>query len=610
MELKFANESLLHSPRGTDQALWHSVTYAHCQRPTKNRCLRTALGAVLATALLLSSVAVGAKDAAPFPLKIEGVEKALAKQLISYAGEPSSQSPSALRHWQRTVEQRLKQVLAALGYNNATLKSTLSSDELQLQLSLGKATTYSNVDVRLIGQGEASPQLTEFIYIAAPKRTQQLVHADYEAFKADLLAIALTLGYFDAQYSEHRLAVSRKRSQAELKLVLDSGTRHRYGPVTFSDSELSPEFLQRWVPFEAGEPYNATGVDKLARDLRDSGYFGSVRVRPDLDRAEHGTVPIQVEAPLREPHSAAVGIGYGTDTGPRLRGSLTRHYVNRHGHSAGLDTELSADSQELTSYYRMPHHPDPANHYLQLDVGIANLNIDDASSLRYTLGGKHHRINSAAWQENYSLKFQHETSELEGIKTRTRLLIPGVSWSRERSRRIAGWGTLKYSVDAQFSAAREALLSDIDFDRFYLKLGSGHAFSEKQLLHARLELGWIESDRFSEVPLSLRFYAGGDDSIRGFARRAVSPTDAEGNAIGGRYLTTLSLEYEYRLRDSLGVAVFVDTGRAGYNELDPIAYGGGVGLRWYSPVGPIKVYVGVPLSGDDKSARLHFSIGG
>lgn len=583
---------------------------------TFNRCTAKLLAnkrATAGTACLLVALSLGVASAADDPekttLKIDGVEKSLASRLVEYAGEPSSQSASGLRYWQRSVEQKLTQVLAAMGYNTPIIDSEIKDKQLTVKLALGPATTYSDVAVTIQGAGEQEDILNKFIQTAAPKSGQQLVHADYEAFKSDLLSIALTLGYFDANYSTRRLAVSRKNHDAKLQLQLDSGQRYRYGPVTFDEGELSQEFLHRWVPFKEGDYYNSTDVDTLARELRDSGYFGSVRVRPDIDAAVDDIVPIDVENTLREPHSATIGIGYGTDTGPRLRGSLTRHYVNKHGHSAGVEMELSADSQELSTYYRMPHHPNPASHYLQLEAGVANTDIDDASSLLYTLGANHNRINSKKWLETYSLKFQHETSEFDDTTTRTRLLIPGVGWSRERTRTVADWGTLKYSVDFRLSAAREALLSDIDFERFYLKLGSGHAFSAKHLLHARMELGWIETSEFDQVPLSLRFFAGGDDSIRGYARHAVSPTDADGDAIGGRFLTTLSAEYEYRLRDSLGLALFVDGGRAGYNEYDPVAYGGGIGLRWYSPVGPIKVYVGVPLNGDDKSARFHLSMG-
>jgi len=574
-----------------------------------NQSFNIAKAAVLLALCLNTAVAAETAKETKSKLTITGVEKSLASKLTEYAGKPSSQSASGLRYWQRSVEQKMAQSLAAMGYNNTTIDSTLKDQQLSVKLTLGPATTYSAVDVVINGAGNEEPLLKKFVQTAAPTVGQQLVHATYESFKSDLLSVALTLGFFDANYSTHRLAVSRKNHDAKMQLQLDSGERYRYGPVSFDESKLSQEFLHRWVAFEEGDYYNSSDVDTLARELRDSGYFGSVRVRPNIDMAVDGAVPIEVDSTLREPHSATIGIGYGTDTGPRLRGSLTRHYVNKHGHSAGLEAELSADSQELSAYYRLPHHPSPASHYLQLEAGVSNTDIDDANSLLYTLGANHHRINSKKWHETYSLKFQHETSEIDSETNTSRLLIPGASWSREKTRTVGEWGTLKYSVDFQLSAAREALLSDINFDRFYLKLGSGHAFSAKHLLHARMELGWLESKDFDQVPLSLRFFAGGDDSIRGFARREVSPQDADGNAIGGRYLTTLSTEYEYRLRESLGLAVFVDMGRAGYNEYDPIAYGGGVGLRWYSPVGPIKLYVGVPLKGDDKSARFHLSVG-
>lgn len=555
------------------------------------------------------TISVADESSPPVSVEIMGVKSSLEKQLKGFLSVPKSASPSAMRHWQRTAQQHLSQTLAAMGYNNHTIDSIIDGTKLTILIQLGPATTYSQFNVGIDGAGNSEPLLNEFIETAAPRIGQQLDHASYESFKNDLLSIALTLGYFDATYSKHRLAVSREMHKAQVDLVLDSGRRFTFGPVSFEQSELSPTFLQQWIPFQQGDGYNADDVDRMSRDLRNSGYFSSVRARPEIDNSKDGAVPITVESSLREPHSATVGIGYGTDSGVRLRGAITRHYVNKYGHSAGIESELSQENQELSAYYRVPHFPDPANHYLQFDSGVSNTIIDDTDSLRYSLGLKHHRITSALWSQLYSLTFQHETAEINTQQTRTRLLIPGVSWSREKTYSLSNWGSVNFGVDAQLSFARKALLSDLDFDRFYIKLGAGQAFSAKHLLHSRLELGWVESSEFSKIPPSLRFYAGGDDSIRGYGRRKVSPTDAEGNAIGGRYLTTLSLEYEYRIRESLGLAFFVDSGRAGYNEFDPIAYGAGFGLRWYSPVGPIKTYIGFPLKGDDKSAMFHLSMG-
>lgn len=556
-------------------------------------------------ALWLPALAL-AEDPTDIPLDIQGVSAALGKQLVEYAGQPRSLSPSALRHWQQSVQQRTTQVLTALGYNSATVKSSMIAGHLSVLIKQGPVTTYSAINIEIQGGGESEQALNEFIQKAAPQLGQELIHKDYEGFKSDLLSIALTLGYFDVKYSTHRLAVSRKEHSAQLELLLDSGTRYRYGPINFKQSKLSQEFLHRWVPFKEGDLYSSSDVNTLARELRDSGYFSNVRVRADIDHATADTVPIEIENKIRKPHSATVGIGYGTDSGPRLSGNLTRHYVNRHGHRAGIDTKLSADSQSLGSYYQIPHS-DPANHYLQLNAGVAN--AIGTLSRRYTIGMQHQRINSNRWQEGYTLNLQHETSEIDSLNTRSLLLIPGASWSRSQTRTLEHWGAFKYNIELRLNAARKALLSDISFDRAYLKLGSSHAFPNQHLIHSRMELGWLESNHFKQVPLSLRFYAGGDESIRGFGPREVSPKDNSGNAIGGRYLSTLSLEYEYRLRHNLGLAVFVDSGRAGYHRSYPTAYGGGFGLRWYSPVGPIKAYLGTPLKGDDKSVRFHLSIG-
>ncbi|MDR6344335.1 outer membrane translocation and assembly module TamA [Klebsiella sp. SORGH_AS 1025] len=125
----------------------------------------------------------------------------------------------------------------------------------------------------------------------------------------------------------------------------------------------------------------------------------------------------------------------------------------------------------------------------------------------------------------------------------------------------------------------------------------------------RGNLGWIEADNFDKVPPDLRFFAGGDRSIRGYKYKSISPKDDDGKLIGASKLATGSLEYQYNVSGKWWGAVFVDSGEAvsDIRESD-FKTGAGVGVRWQSPVGPIKLDIARPI-GDKEEHGLQFYIG-
>ena len=111
------------------------------------------------------------------------------------------------------------------------------------------------------------------------------------------------------------------------------------------------------------------------------------------------------------------------------------------------------------------------------------------------------------------------------------------------------------------------------------------------------------------MPASLRFFAGGDQSIRGFGYQTISPVDASGKLTGARYLTTGSLEYDHPVAEKWRLATFVDAGTATNDYLDPIKVGTGLGIRWISPLGPIRFDLAFGVSEVQIPWRLHFGLG-
>jgi translocation and assembly module TamA len=143
-------------------------------------------------------------------------------------------------------------------------------------------------------------------------------------------------------------------------------------------------------------------------------------------------------------------------------------------------------------------------------------------------------------------------------------------------------------------------------------------YNNKHRITLRGELGAIKTNSFDDVPASLRFYAGGDQSVRGFSFRDLSPKAELINpetgklyveSIGGKYLATSSVEYAYSIADNWRIAAFLDAGKAADDISDSLAYGIGPGVHWLSPIGAVRVYLARGLSKEENDWRVHIILG-
>jgi translocation and assembly module TamA len=186
--------------------------------------------------------------------------------------------------------------------------------------------------------------------------------------------------------------------------------------------------------------------------------------------------------------------------------------------------------------------------------------------------------------------------------------MPGVSYSLLRSdnRLDPNRG---YRLQFDLRGAVDGLLSDANVLHGNVMLkGLTTVFDNHRLL-GRVQFGGTETNGFSAVPPSLRFFAGGDQSVRGYDYQSLSPENNRGDKIGGRYLFTASAEYQYSLTDKWRLATFIDQGNS-FNSLEfpTLKTGVGFGVRWVSPVGPLRLDLAHALD-DDGGVRLHFSMG-
>lgn len=550
-------------------------------------------------------------------VQVKPANKALKANVEGYIGTLGDRDEEALLRFSRGAQEQTRKAAQALGYYQAQIdtevKPPTKADQppqLIIHIEPGEPVRLRNVSVRI--EGPASEMKAFRVPDSKALRAgEPLNHGLYEDAKRLIQNQASRYGFFSGRFSRQRLAVDPQAGVADIELVYQSGPRYRLGAVKFSgDTPLDEDLLQRMVSFKPGTPYDSELVAELNNDLQSSGYFEGVRVDAAPTAAVAEEVPVDVHLDTRKPRTMGLGLGFSTDVGPRGKANWTRHWVNPQGHSYGWETELSAPRQNVGLWYDIPLDP-PLTDKLRFAGGYQNEEIagTDTLSKLLTVGPEWHSKLPSGWQRVISLKYQREEYRLGDDSGLSNLLMPGVSFSYLRSdNRIDPHNGYRLQFDTQ--VAKEGLVSDTNLlhGNVLLKglttLGHNHRFL------GRVQFGGSATNGYkNNIPPSLRFFAGGDQSVRGYDYQTLSPKNSDGDRIGGRYLVAGSVEYQYSLTEKWRVATFVDQGNA-FNtlELPSLKTGVGFGVRWVSPVGPLRLDLAKALD-DDGGIRLHFSMG-
>jgi len=552
-------------------------------------------------------------EAAP-ELRVFGVSKELKKQISLFVGAPTHDSERSVDRFIEGLPNTTSKALAAVGYYSSEVKASRSKsrdgDFIDLRITQNDPTRVNTITLRIDGEARSDAAFMRNLGDLPLRSNAIFISADYEAAKARLLDAAQDLGYFDFSFIKNEVRVSRKQLTANVILIADSGPRYNFGRIQYDQTVFTEAFLKRWTPFEEGDPYESSQIAEAVQNLQSSGYFNSVRVLPQRDARYGKTVPVSIQLERKDNNLVGIGIGYATDTKVRTKLTWGRPLLNRFGHSIDLELGVSGINQTATVSYKIPRRTEPLHNYYAVKYGVRNEKLDDQDSFLSTLSFQRVRRLSAEWQETAFIRWEREEYMVgDNEPDRTDLVLPGVAWSRSRSKGspFTTWGQ---STNLQFLWGSRKFLSTIDLYKSVLGFKYIRAVSNKNTLLFAAQYGAISSNDFTKVPPSQRFFAGGDRSIRGFGFREVGPRNIEGVAVGGRYLETLSLEHNYRFRDRWSTALFVDGGRAFNNFAEPYSVGAGVGIRWQSPVGPFRLDIAVPISdNEDGKVRFHLSLG-
>lgn len=502
--------------------------------------------------------------------------------------------------------------LQPFGYYNSTIDIDHQTQAQELtvvyRVTLGKPTRLNLVNIELKGQALDDPEFKALLQNITMKRGDILNHTTYESFKAKFLELAATRGYFDGLFTTNQILVNPDTQQADIVLSFYSGDRYHYDKITFTyrDSTQQPfaeSFLQRYVPIKPNAPFLSDDVMTLQQDLQGSEYFADVIVNPTPDRTTK-TYTLDTQLTMNKRNRYVYGVGFSTDKGFIAKFDFTRRWVNERGHQFTLNTLLGQRESALESMYRIPaKQPQSDFYYLRLG---SKFTYQPHQDLRIQAEGGYHK-RRGHWTHRYALVADYGQFKLSGEKYHAKLFYPKAQWTynshpNELNPRSA------YQLRGEIMVGSKALLSDINFAQINLAGRYLQQIDDKHRITARLDLGRTLTKDFDKLPLSFRYYAGGDRSIRGYRFERIGHYE-DGFNVGAKNRAVLGLEYEYYFKDNWAAAVFVDAGDAWTNH-PKLKVGAGVGVHWRSPVGPIKLDIG---HGFDKALgdryRIHLNIG-
>ncbi len=602
--------------------------------------------------LIVLLLIAGTAQAGRVAVQVDGVEGPLHDAVV--AGVEISQygerdvTAAQVRRLYDNAENQARTALEPYGYYDAKVQGELKETgggnyTAVLHVTPGEPVRINALDIQLDGDADGQRGVQKAVAAFAPGKGQALDHTAYEKSKATVQAALFGAGYLDAELVTHQVEVQRSTNSAEIHLAWKVGTRYRLGKTTFEGAQFPDEFLDRYIPWHEGDFYTQEQVLLLQQKLIDADYFAVAQVQPDTENAHDGVVPIKVMLGPAKRTIYTAGVFFGTDTGPGVRGGIERRWVNRRGHKMKVEALVATQLKTAAATYTIPL-PGHDNHSLNFGATFRDEDTDTSTSRTWGLAATDSRI-WRGWTRTLGLKFLTGNFEVANLQGDTTLLYPEVSLSRKRADDPM-FVRKGYSLTFAARAGHESLLSDVSFAQVTADAKWIRGLGEKSRFIARGSAGATyvgdssERDRngvpingFDKLPPELRFFAGGDRSIRGYAYQTVGPPlgtelmpiaqarcdrlrenkkSCKNFVVGGKNLLVASAEYEYYFKPNWGIATFVDSGDA-FSSFDSYKQktGVGVGLRWRSPVGMIRADVGVPLNKDKdtSSFELHIVIG-
>ena len=562
-----------------------------------------------------------------YRIEIRGVEDSTlmdiltrSSQLVALESKPPASRVRLVRRVEEDME-RLGKVLRSEGFYGGKISYSLDDEGtpvgVKIDVTSGPAYKIAAYDIIYqppAGIGIALPRGLDAVGVKAGARARARTIVDAQE---KLLRELGKQGRPLARVANRRVMVDHGAQTLSVRLTVDPGPESRFGPVSFEGLDSVEErYLRRFVRWSEGDLYDQEKVEQLGKRLRETNLFETVKVDRADTISSDGRLPVTVRAREGKHRSIGAGVNYSSSEG--FGGEIFWEHRNLLGEQESLRATLTGAEirQELALDFRKPN-------YKRLDQDLLTRTalirqetdaFDETGASQFV--GLERRL-SKFWRVSTGGSVEYsQITDNDGEEDFTLLGIPS-SIRRDDTDDALDPGR---GSRFQLSVTPFLAFEDRTFPFVRNELAGSYYYSvlpNKRFVAAvRAKLGSIAGAPTDDIPATKRFYAGGGGSIRGFAFQEVGPLDGAGDPLGGRSVIEVGLDLRFRVTDTIGIVPFIEAGNVYDEEVpdfsEPLLIGAGLGFRYFTAVGPIRLDIGFPINGRegvDDDFQFYVSLG-
>jgi translocation and assembly module TamA len=524
----------------------------------------------------------------------------------------------------RADAELLTELLQSQGYYDAEVATDIEreADRILVLLQARPGARYRFETVEFPGLAEAGGDSAALREAFAVKSGDPVIAEQVIAAGVALKVALGEQGFATADIGEQDIVIDHETATARLVLLVRPGPVARFGEIRVSgEPPFSARHVGRIARFESGDRFEQSEVDDLRRALVATGLVASVETRI-VPREGDEIVDIDVRlepAPMR---TVAGELGYGSGEGLRVEASWQhRNFFNPEGALtvrgvAGTREQLAALSFRRNNFHRR-------DQVLNAQISASHLERDAFDAKTFSLSGGIERQSNFIWQKKWTWSLgaelvatdERDTIEATGQERRRTFFVGAIPGSLaydgtddllDPTRGFRLGGRLSPEVSLQGGT--------FVYARAQIDASAYRPVSQRVVAAGRIRIGTIVGAGRDDIAPSRRYYSGGGGSVRGYGYQRLGPRDIDGDPIGGRSLAEFALEARIRLKalgGNFGIVPFLDGGTLSNNTLPSMKdwqFGAGIGLRYYSSFGPIRIDVGTPLNPRSKDGPVAVTV--
>jgi len=575
---------------------------------------------------LFASHSKAADDGLPYKIIFKGVsDKTLLADIQSISDTLSDvdhqiASEYILQKMADSDISKFLQLLRARGFYNASIKSDINSKDKPIELTFkfqtGDPYILKSVDIEFSDESKANglklPDPEKLgLYINKPFTSNEVLDA-----QDGLIRFIRKKGFPFVKIADRDVVVDHKDQSVSVSFQIETGPMALFGHTTISGLvSIDEAYVAGKIPWKEGDSFNGDLIDEARKNISGLGLFSSVRITEGKDLDDASRITITIEVAERKHKSISAGVNYITNEGPGAKISWENRNIFHQGEKLTTYFELSNYTLAAEGAFRKQDFI-KKNQTLRFSLRMGQDDTDAYESKSLVGSGFIDRDVTKKLRVGAGLTLKSaKVEQLESIENYNLISLPlyyNLDTSNDLLDPVRG-----HRFSLQLTPFYEPTGSRVTFGKVIASYKLYNAISQKPfiIIAANIKAGFIKGAGRVEIPADERFYAGGGGSIRGYSYQSVGPL-SDGVPVGGKSLIEGSMELRLKVTERFGLAAFLDGGSAFTDKLfsseDPLRWGTGIGIRYYTPVGPLRLDVGIPLNkrqGVDGSYQIYISLG-